>query len=173
MRNRKRSDYRQPEETPDPSACATPVDGRLTAAILAYDQADYEESFPLFWELADEGNAYAQYFVGESYKYGYGVEGSSEKCVYWYMTSRQMATGTVRPAWALAIETDTAWAPIMKRMLYWYALSAQQANPSGLINLGYCYHKGIGVEVIWKRRETFTSWRIWRGTRTQRRDLRK
>ena len=23
----------------------------------------------------------------------------------------------------------------------------QQANPSGLINLGYCYHKGIGIEV--------------------------
>lgn len=137
----------QPEDTPDPSACATPVDGRLTAAILAYDQADYEESFPLFWELADEGNAYAQYFVGESYKYGYGVEGSSEKCVYWYMTAAANGDGYGQASLGTCYRDGYGVGADYEKMLYWYTLSAQQANPSGLINLGYCYHKGIGVEV--------------------------
>ena len=33
-----------------------------------------------------------------------------------------------------------------KLAVYWYKLSADQNDPSGLINLGYCYHHGIGVE---------------------------
>ena len=139
--------YAETTDSPGPESSPTPADDRLAKAIAAEDSQDYAASFALYSQLADEGNAYAQYCLGEAYRYGYGVKVDSEKSFYWYTLAAENGEAYGQVNLGLCYRDGFGARVDYERMLYWFVQSAQQGNPSGLINLGYCYHKGIGVEV--------------------------
>jgi len=52
--------------------------------LVAYDAGKYEEAFSEWMESAEAGDLAAQRNVGQLYRWGRGVEKSSEKAFYWY-----------------------------------------------------------------------------------------
>jgi len=56
----------------------------MKEAKAAYDAKDYKTAFKEYLPLAEAGNAEAQDWVGEMYRYGQGKTVDYTKAVYWY-----------------------------------------------------------------------------------------
>ena len=64
---------------------ATPVvAGDFEDGVAAYNAGDYEKAFRLWKPLAEQGDAGAQYNLGQMYRRGEGVPEDDAKAVYWY-----------------------------------------------------------------------------------------
>lgn len=64
-------------------ATPTLAEGTLEEAIAAYDAGDYEKAYALFLPLAEAGDAEAQYWVGELFVFGHGVQESQADALPW------------------------------------------------------------------------------------------
>src|SRR5271168_3718412 len=61
----------------------------LEQATTALDKGDYATSLPLLRELADHGNARAQFKLGKLYDDGRGVAKSDAEALRWYRLSAE------------------------------------------------------------------------------------
>src|SRR5580698_10718410 len=66
------------------SLAAPVLAGPLEDAIAADEKGDYATSLPLLRQLADQGNARAQYILGSMYDEGRGVAQSDADALKWY-----------------------------------------------------------------------------------------
>jgi hypothetical protein len=67
------------------SAFATPASARsLEDATSAYEQQEYAASFAIAKELAENGDARAQYLLGRHFQFGQGVKGDRSQAFFWY-----------------------------------------------------------------------------------------
>jgi len=60
------------------------IDDLVSAGLTAYKAEDYKKAAELWGKAAEQGNAEAQYHLGECYEYGKGVEESMEEAVKWF-----------------------------------------------------------------------------------------
>ena len=58
--------------------------GDFEAGAAAYKKGDYKTAMKLWKPMAEKGNAYAQYALGEMYEYGNGVSEDDKQAVKWY-----------------------------------------------------------------------------------------
>ncbi|NPA03664.1 MAG: SEL1-like repeat protein [Epsilonproteobacteria bacterium] len=56
----------------------------LREAIELFEKEKFEEAFPLFKNLAREGDSEAMYYLGVLYYEGWGVEPSKEEAIKWW-----------------------------------------------------------------------------------------
>lgn len=132
------------EATPQPTE-AVP-DERYEKALAAHDRKDYDTAFPLFKELAEEGDASAQFYLGMCYEYAQGVTQNYYTAFDWYLCSAEQGNSYGEYGVGLCYRLGRGVLSDYTQMIYWLSLSAEQGNAYGLLNLGYCYHKGIGVD---------------------------
>jgi hypothetical protein len=50
----------------------------------AYAQGDYEKALSIMRPLADDGDATAQFYIGEMYRFGRGVKKDEARAAVWY-----------------------------------------------------------------------------------------
>lgn len=91
---------------------------------------------------AELGDAMAQYFVGQMYRKGDGVEKNSEQALSWY---RKAAEQGNRPAlynlgWMYDSGEDVP--KDLEKALFWYEKAAQQGDPYAPFNIGAMYYSG-------------------------------
>ena len=85
---------------------------------------------------AKQGDANAQYNLGEFYENGYGVEKDYEKAAYWFQKSAEQ--GNVHAQDKLENSAE---------LIRWvYEKLAEQGNANAQYNLGNCYANGVGIE---------------------------
>ena len=60
------------------------LDVRFETAHALYESDDFEEAFPIFNELARDGNAFAMFYVGRAYKRGRHVDENREAAAKWF-----------------------------------------------------------------------------------------
>lgn len=58
---------------------------KLTKAITFYNNKEYEKSYLLFLELANQGSIDAMYYLGIIYNRGFGVELNQEESFKWFL----------------------------------------------------------------------------------------
>jgi TPR repeat protein len=63
--------------------------GPLDDATRALDKGDYATALPLLRELADQGDARAQFKLGKLYDDGHGVTQSDAEALKWYRLSAE------------------------------------------------------------------------------------
>jgi len=68
-------------------------DRSLSAALDAYDADDYSSAVTVFRQLASVRDPSAEFFLGEVYQYGRGVDQSIEEAVRWYRRAESRALG--------------------------------------------------------------------------------
>ncbi|MCA1979294.1 MAG: sel1 repeat family protein [Thiobacillus sp.] len=124
----------------------------------AYHAGDYKKALAEFRPLADQGNADAQFNLGEMYAYGHGVPQDYKEAVSWYR--RAAERGHIRAqknlgiiyAYGLEVPQDYREAAV------WNRRAAEQGDEIAQFVIGEMYAVGQGVPqdykeaAVWYRR---------------------
>ncbi|KAI9335256.1 kinase-like domain-containing protein [Obelidium mucronatum] len=106
---------------------------------------DYAKAIELLSQAANQGNASAQYELGEMYHQGLGVAQDYSRAFGYYAQAANQgdAAGQNRLGWMyqhrLGVTQDYS------KALEWYTRAANQGHSLGQLNLGSMYYYGYGV----------------------------
>ena len=100
-------------------------------------------------ELAEEGDAEAQYKIG----YDYYIHGNLPEAFKWFLKAAEQGYAEAQYQigscynFGNVVEIDKIQAAYWyKKAAYWYQKNAEQGNAKAQYMLGICYHKGYGVK---------------------------
>lgn len=119
--------------------------GQLEDAQATYERGDYREAYRLFMPLAEQGNAEAQYRLGNIFGFGLGLPLDYDEAVKWYRKAAEQGYGSAQNSLGymyqlgLGIQQDNA------KAVKWYRKAAEQGNKVAQVNLGDMYKDGKGV----------------------------
>jgi TPR repeat protein len=115
------------------------------AGVVAYKRGDYATALKIFTRLANQGNAEAQYNLGQMYRMGRGVPRDYRETVKWYRLAAKQ--GYVRAQINLGImHFKGIGVPLnYTNAVKWIRRAADQANPQAQAMLGIMYYLGRGV----------------------------
>lgn len=111
-----------------------------------YPPTDLAASLSEWRELADDGQAIAQYYLGISHEYGRGVRQDDAEAVKWYR--RASAQGLSVAQYRLGVMYDNGWGVPADdtEAVKWYSRAAEQGHAFAQHDLAFMYVAGRGVE---------------------------
>ena len=122
-------------------------------------EQDEKKAFEMFVKIEQETNGYqwAQYLLGECYRFGFGTDQDHTKAVEWYTKSSEQENSGAMNNLGVRYEKGQGCDQNMTKAVEWYEKSAQLGNSVAMYNLGNCYTKGDGVaKDLTKAREWYT-----------------
>lgn len=124
---------------------APSIAGPAEDAAAAYRSGDYETALRLFRELADHGQANAQYNVGVMYAKGRGAPQNDAEALQWFR--RAAAQGYAAAQFNLGAEYARGQGVPQNytEAAKWYEKAASQGFAAAQFNLGGMYGRGEGV----------------------------
>jgi len=124
---------------------ATPVQADYLAGVRAYQDGDYalvrRELFP----LAEQGDAFAQLYIGLMNLYGQGVERDTVKASEWLEKSAQSGVRTAQFVFGRMYEQGLGLSQDYAQAATWFHKAAQQGSQIAQFKLGKLYLLGLGV----------------------------
>jgi TPR repeat protein len=111
----------------------------------AYKAGDYAEAVKWYRKAAEQGNAIAQFSLGNKYLNGEGVSQDYAEAVKWYRKAAEQgyARAHLNLGWMYydgrGVTQDYAEAA------KWYRKAAEQGHAKAQFNLGFMYDEGTGV----------------------------
>lgn len=106
-------------------------------------------------QLAEQGDALAQYRMGRTFEEGIELTQSYSDAIYWYNLAANNATHPhAEAAFRLAIIYDIGRGVTQdfKLAFHYFLIAAEQHNHTeAIVNLADCYANGIGIEVDLER----------------------
>lgn len=102
-------------------------------------------------EIAKEGNADAEYYVGCCYHRGEYVEKDEEQAFKWYHKSAQHGNAKAQTCLGACYELGNGVKQNYSLAVTWYRKAAEQGYSKAQTCLGYCYGKGNGVVEDYKQ----------------------
>ena len=123
----------------------TPRQVQIQYANDLYNQGRYEESLPLFQQLAEQGNAAAENNLGVMYHNGQGVQQDYQQALLWYRKAAEQGDATAQNNLGDMYENGQGVAQDYTQALIWYRKAAEQKEAIAQYSLGLMYSKGRGV----------------------------
>lgn len=105
-----------------------------------------EKGVELLRRAAEQGNADAQYNLGDCYYYGEGVAQDYAQAVYWWRQAAEQGDAMVQNKLGICYCNGQGVAQDYAQAVYWWRQAAEQGNAYAQYHLGVCYAKGLGVE---------------------------
>ncbi|MCX8501912.1 MAG: tetratricopeptide repeat protein [Alphaproteobacteria bacterium] len=102
-------------------------------------------TFKAQWKLAHQGDARAQYYLGQAYENGEFLDKDHNKALEWYQKSAAQGNDQAQLALAINYETDESNPESLQKAIHYYQLAADQNNSVAQVNLGWLYNIGKGV----------------------------
>ena len=96
--------------------------------------------------LAEQGNAEAQYSLGNRHNNGWGVKKDKREAVRWYRKSAEQGLTTAQYDLGVMYEYGTGVEEDKREAARWYSKSAEQGLADAQHNLGVMYENGIGIK---------------------------
>ena len=125
---------------------ATPVAAQnLYAGLAAYEAGDYLTALKNWQPLAEQGNAYAQNFLGVMYDTGRGVLEDYAEAVRWYRLAGEQGDANGQSNLGFMYSTGQGVLQDYAEAVRWYRLAAEQGDANAQRNLGLMYVNGRGV----------------------------
>ena len=118
------------------------IDIVLEKATEQYDFEHYPSAFELFSLSANQGNATAQYYLGECYYYGHGVNEDRTKAVKWYTKAAEQGNACAQYNIASCYENGNGVNVDLDKALEWYNKAAESGDAYVQNHLGCCYEFG-------------------------------
>lgn len=119
----------------------------LDSAYAAYTRGDYARAFKEWKELAEKGDAVAQYNLALMYDDGEGVAKDAKEAVRWYRKAAEQghprAQNNLGASYETGVGVDRS---DYAEALRWYRKAAAQDNATAWRNIGNLYHDGNGVK---------------------------
>jgi TPR repeat protein len=135
------------QTNPPPADTAPSLQDALRNGVAAYKQQNYGEAFRWLSKAAEQGNADAQYLVGDMYAKGMGVTRNIDQAVMWLgkaAAQGQVVAQSHLGVFYLAGEDNLK---DYSKALMWFSKAAAQGDVDAEVSLGYMYEKGLGVPV--------------------------
>jgi TPR repeat protein len=125
---------------------AAPVTaGPLEDAIAAGGRGDYATALRLFQPLADNGNAIAQFILGEMYRHGRGMPRNDTEAVMWYRKAADQGYARAQLNLGVMYADGRGVPKDLGECVKWYRLAADQGYAHAQYNLGLMYVDAEGV----------------------------
>ena len=119
---------------------------KIRQALILMDENRNEEAAKIFKELAEQGNADAQYCFGLCYQDGTGVKKDAAEAVMWW--EKAAAQGNADAAFNIGVGYFIGELGLKKNIgkaFKWYLKAAENGSSSGQLSVGICYMQGDGV----------------------------
>lgn len=118
----------------------------FTQAVEDYNRGDYIKALSLFYELAKEDDAKAQYNVGLFYANGLGVQKDVAQAKRWYEKAAKQGNGAAQYNLAQmyhaeGVKDEHAY----EKAKYWYEKSIEAGIKEAYNNLGKLFLEGKGT----------------------------
>jgi hypothetical protein len=94
---------------------------------------------------AEQGNADAQFNLGNSYRKGEGVSKNYTEAVKWYRKAAEQGHATAQGYLGVCYDNGNGVAKDEAEAVKWFRRSAEQGDADAQNNLGVCYANGKGV----------------------------
>ena len=129
------------------TACGPSPEKLVEQGRNYYNYENYAEAMICFEKAANKNNAEAQYYIGDMYDNGLGVEKDSELAADWYLKSAKNGFGNAQNDLAVMYYTGIGVSQNYEKAAQWanQALSQKDYSESQLV-LGVLYYAGMGVQ---------------------------
>ena len=113
--------------------------------FAAAQSGDYATALREWAPLATQGNALAQYNLGQMYRRGQGVPKNHKTAVTYYTLAAKQGDADAQNNLGWMYNNGKGVKQNYKTAVKWYALAAEQGEFSAQFNLGLMYDNGKGV----------------------------
>ncbi len=117
----------------------------LIDGLQAYHEGNYVFALDIFKELSLNGDAAAQFWVGEMYANGQGVQQDLKQAFNWFLRAASLDEPRAQYAVAEAYDLGRGVAQNGKRAASWYLTAAEHGNARAAYAIGLRYAKGIDM----------------------------
>ncbi|MCK5664603.1 MAG: sel1 repeat family protein, partial [Thiotrichaceae bacterium] len=119
----------------------------LQEGRMFYEQGNYDEALKIFRSAADQGDAEAQFLLGNMYTDDRGINQDYKQAIQWYRKAAEQGLphAQVSVGWYYMAGLGNLIVDY-KKAAYWNELGAKNGNPEGFNNLGWLYEHGLGVK---------------------------
>ena len=111
----------------------------------AYKKGDYTTALREWRPLADQGDAFAQFGLGEMYSRGHGVAQDYVQALKWYRKAADQGNASAQSNLGFMYGEGQGVAQDYAEALKWYRKAADQGDAVGQFILGGMYYNGQGV----------------------------
>jgi uncharacterized protein len=101
------------------------ADDRLTIAMSAYEQGNYQQALEQFTQLAQQNNAEAQYNLAFMYFGGEGIPQDDVKAVFWFEKAAKLAHAGAQDTLAYMYLHGRGLEPSTIEAYAWYRVAAE------------------------------------------------
>lgn len=128
----------------------TPQANQEVASILKkakqfVQQGQVVKALPLYFQLAEQGNANAQFQIGMLYANGQGVANDDKEAVKWFSKAAEQGYMEAQTKLGFMYAAGKGVAQNYTSAIYWCYKAAEQGDATAQYNLGLMYAKGRGV----------------------------
>ena len=118
---------------------------KAKAARRAYDKRDWKTAFPLWSELAEDGDPDAQSILGTMYENGEGVAQDPAEAAKWYRKAADQGHSDAQLNLGVLYENGEGVPKDEVQAAKWYRKAAKQGELLAQHTLGLMYRQGRGV----------------------------
>jgi len=111
----------------------------------AYNRKDYKTAYKLWLPLAEQGDAKAQYNLGQMYYEGQGVPQDHKEAVKWYRLAAEQGFAKGQYNLGTMYDEGEGIPQDYKEAVKWTRLAADQGDADAQYNLGQMYYFSRGV----------------------------
>jgi len=108
-------------------------------------QGQVVKALPLYLQLAEQGNADAQFHVGLIYAKGQGIPKDEKQAVDWFRKAAEQGHREAQTKLGYMYATGKGVAHSYISAIYWCYKAAKQGDVTAQYNLGLMYEQGQGV----------------------------
>jgi len=115
------------------------------AQVYGYWRAgQWAQVLALMGPPANQGNAVAQFLMGELYDRGDGVPQDDEQAVRWWRKAAEQGLARAQNEVGVALTDGRGMSPDPQQAVLWYRKAADQGLDVAQVNLGLMYLNGLG-----------------------------
>ena len=114
-------------------------------SLAAYDRGDYATAHRGFRNLAEQGDANAQYALGVMFDTGEGVPQDYAEALKWYRRAAEQGNDDAQNSLGNMFDSGEGVPQDYAEAMRWYRRAAEQGNAKAQFNLGVMFHSGEGV----------------------------
>ena len=127
-------------------------------ATDAYKRKDYETAYKLILQLAEQGNANAQFNLGIMYEHGQGVPQDYKEAVKWYRLSAEQGNASAQSNLGVMHNDGQGVPQDYKEAFKWFSLSGSNGYKDAVINRNII-EKRMTPQQIEKAQELARNWK--------------
>jgi len=129
-----------------PINAASAVETDFYAGQDAYKRGEYEVAYRVWLELAQDGDAEAQFRLARLYVDGKGIDADASEAVKWYRLAAAQGHARAQAGLGFMLHSGRGVEPDIAEAIEWYRKAADRGRASAQFNLGKVHLDGEGVD---------------------------